>query len=81
MGEILYRQDEAGQFIAVTPVSDTGEQPEEQFYVHLADGTVHTVSASELPVSAGSGASMGYYKNDEGVSLLVIGVYPAPIKR
>jgi hypothetical protein len=49
---------------------------EPEFYVHLANGDVVTVSESELPTASGSNAVHGYW-DIEGVPHLVIAVYPA----
>ena len=75
MAEVLYRQDSNGQFVAVTPEAPV-TAPEQEFYVHLADGSVVKVPASERPISAGADAPHGYYQDGSGVHL-VIGVYPA----
>jgi hypothetical protein len=50
-------------------------EPEEEFYVHLADGSVERVAESDLPGGAGTNAMHGHWERDSKV-YLIIGVYP-----
>ena len=49
--------------------------PEQQFYVHLANGDVVRVKEKDLPASAGTNATNGHWQRDDKV-YLIIGVYP-----
>lgn len=50
-------------------------EPEKHYYVHLANGEVLRVAASDLPTSAGHDAQNGYWQRGNE-SHYVIGVYP-----
>lgn len=49
--------------------------PQEEFYLHLADGSVERVKNSELPGHAGSNAVHGFYVR-ENKTYQIVGVYP-----
>ncbi len=62
--------------IAVKGRKEPESEKEREFYIHLADGSVEKIAASEVPQASGTNAPYGYWQKDGDV-LLVIGVYPA----
>lgn len=60
---------------------DLANEPEgeAEFYVHLADGSVERVLASEVPSHAGTNALHGYFKRGNSV-YVVTGVFPVETK-
>lgn len=61
------------------PVAEMVEVEEAEFYVHLANGEVVRVKESDLPASAGTNATDGFWQKDGNV-YLVIAVYPVEHK-
>lgn len=57
------------------PAATMAVVPEQQFYVHLADGSVVRVKEKDLPFGSGSNATYGHWQREDKV-YLVIGVYP-----
>jgi hypothetical protein len=57
------------------PAATMVELPEQQFYVHLADGSVVRVKQKDLPATGGTNATFGHWQREDKV-YLVIGVYP-----
>jgi len=58
------------------PVRENEEPEENQFYVHLSDGSVVKCVESDLPVGAGAGNPHGFWQRGNAV-FEVIGIYPA----
>ena len=48
---------------------------DQHFYVWLADGSVVRVKESDLPVAAGTNATLGHWQRDNSV-YQIVGVYP-----
>lgn len=62
------------------PITAPVPDPEEHFYVHLANGQVLRVKASDLPAQgAGTNAPNGFWHRD-GFVHHVIGIFPAERK-
>lgn len=56
-------------------VAVANEGPQEEFYVHLANGDVERVKSNDLPAYAGTNAANGYWDKD-GHTHHIVGVYP-----
>lgn len=51
------------------------DESKEEFYLHLADGSVERVKGRDLPVASGTNAPNGYYIRDSK-AYYVTGVFP-----
>jgi hypothetical protein len=54
-------------------------EPETEYYVWLADGSVVRVKETDLPGHAGTNALHGFFKRD-GFNFVIVGVYPVESK-
>jgi len=54
-------------------------EPEEEFYVHLADGQVLRVKKSDTPIGAGTNAFFGHWQIGNKV-FVVTGIFPVEVE-
>jgi hypothetical protein len=69
------RNDSIQTIGAFDSTAGVPEVPDEEVYVHLANGDVEQMRTSRLPGAAGTNAPYGYFERDNKVHH-IIGVYP-----